>query len=105
MGASGQPRAPLDQHVAYAFDAQTRDRNKVADQRLDTLLQMQPTSGTDLTKGAWEMAVPNGSYAVTVSVGDASYVNSTHTITVEGTRAIDAFVRRRPARSRPGRPR
>ncbi|MGI8730620.1 MAG: hypothetical protein ACR2LK_11635, partial [Solirubrobacteraceae bacterium] len=44
------------------------------------------------TPAAWEMVVPNGSYAVTLSVGDASFLDSTHRIRIEGDVAIDAFV-------------
>jgi len=44
---------------------------------------------------AWEYAVPNGTYSVTVSVGDAptssSMYNSKHSIRVEGVTAIDRF--------------
>ena len=41
--------------------------------------------------GAWEMAVPNGIYNVTVGVGDGQYINSTHRINVEGEVAIAGF--------------
>ncbi len=47
-----------------------------ADLRLATLCQMR--SG-----GVWEIAVPNGDYAVTVGIGDGGSP-STHTINVEG---------------------
>src|SRR5207244_2076648 len=52
-------------------------RNKITDQLLDTLINMR--------KGAsWSVAVPNGSYSVKVSVGDAQYA-CTNTINVNGT--------------------
>jgi fibronectin type 3 domain-containing protein len=81
-----------------------RDRNKMTDQRIDTLLHMQgnnvtpPFNGVALP-GAWEVKLPNGTYSVTVSVGDpdASTLASdvpTHTINVEGINAINKF---RPA--------
>ena len=58
-------------HTAYA-----RDRQDSVDRRLATLCHFR--SG-----GVWEMAVPNGTYSVTVAIGDGSYP-STHTINAEG---------------------
>ena len=54
----------------------SRDRNINADQRLDTLLQFHLGQN-------WEIALPNGDYVVTASIGDAEFV-STHTLNVEG---------------------
>lgn len=79
-----------------------RDREIVSDQRLDTMMHMQygditsPTNGIP-EPGAWEIAVPNGTYQVTVAVGDSAthdYVQDPelHTINVEGVTAIDQFV-------------
>ena len=56
--------------------AHTREGAGSPDLRLDTLAQMR--SGA-----TWEMAVPNGSYAVTVAIGDGSFP-SLYTIDVEG---------------------
>jgi glucose/arabinose dehydrogenase len=53
-----------------------RARELHADQRLDTLLQFHAGH-------IWEIELPNGAYAVTVSIGDAAE-NSTHTLNVEG---------------------
>jgi N-acetylneuraminic acid mutarotase len=87
---SSQTHTPLD------LTPNTRDRNIASDQRYDTFIHMQfPTSGgTNVTTpGAWECSVANGSYTVTVAVGDASnYVDSSHEINVEGTTAIANFV-------------
>ena len=58
-------------HTAYA-----RDREDSVDRRLATLCQFR--SG-----GIWEIALPSGTYSVTVAIGDGSYP-STHTINVEG---------------------
>ncbi|WP_348525649.1 malectin domain-containing carbohydrate-binding protein [Litorihabitans aurantiacus] len=44
------------------------------------------------TSGFWEYAVPNGTYEVAVSVGDANYLDSTHGVRVEGQPVITAFV-------------
>jgi hypothetical protein len=66
-----------------------RDRNLVSDQRLDTHMQMQPAGSNP---GAWEIAVPNGTYTVTVAVGDAAAVfTSTHRINAEGQNIIAGF--------------
>lgn len=80
----------------------TRDRaaSGVAAEQ-NTFIHMQYTAAGigNKTFGAWEYNVPNGSYNVTVSVGDAGATfpdttppNSTHTINVEGQPAIIAFV-------------
>jgi hypothetical protein len=62
-------------------------------------MQMQKSSSTGTgIEGIWEAEVPNGNYDVTVSVGDASYYDSKHTINVEGFRLISEFV---PAASSP----
>lgn len=82
-----------------------RDRNRTGiEQRLDTVIHMQygdiqpPGSNGNLEPGAWEIAVPDGTYDVTVSVGDqpggssgSSVYDSQHTINIEGTNAIDKF--------------
>ncbi len=70
-----------------------RDRNLVSDQRLDTMMHMQytGTSGVAAT-GAWEIEVPNDSYTVKVSVGDAGpYYDSIHQVSFEGQVALAAF--------------
>ena len=76
---------PLD------MSALTRDRG--GDPKLGTLILMQPTAAQSSNgDGSFELAVPSGSYSVTVGVGDPSYVDSTHTIRVEGTPAVTGFV-------------
>ena len=64
----------------------TRDRDTESDRRLDTLIHLQLNQ-----PGAWEYALEDGSYEVTVSVGDPLYFNSSHTINVEGVEAISSF--------------
>ena len=64
----------------------TRDRNTESDQRLDTLIHLQLSQ-----PGAWEYELDNGSYEVTVGVGDPVYFDSTHTINIEGVEAIANF--------------
>ena len=60
----------------------TRDRNdaRSADQRYDTLNQMQRAGGGTV----WEMAVPNGSYTVRIVAGDAAAYDSNYAISAEG---------------------
>ncbi|MFN6528555.1 Ig-like domain-containing protein [Nostoc sp. ChiSLP03a] len=76
----------------------TRDRNQSGiDRRLNRLIHLQyppSNAGTGVTiPAAWEYALSNGSYNVTVSVGDAiNSVNSKHQINIEGTAAISGFV-------------
>ncbi|WP_354500164.1 malectin domain-containing carbohydrate-binding protein [Mycetocola sp. 2940] len=50
--------------------------------------ESQPT----YTDGIWEYKVPNGTYQVAVSVGDANYIDSTHGVSVEGQPAIANFL-------------
>lgn len=60
-----------------------RDREVNADQRLDTLNQFH-------VGATWELALPNGVYAVTMSIGDPSFT-STHTLNVEGVSFWDSL--------------
>ena len=81
----------------------TRDRNRAGvEQRRDTMIHLQygdiananPNNGVG-TAGAFEAAVPNGTYAVTVSVGDqpgTTGYDSTHTLRAEGVTLVDGFV-------------
>lgn len=96
------------QHTATS-DGNARDRNRSGvDQLLDTVIHAQygdvagPTgTAGNPVPGAFEYAVGNGDYRVTVGVGDQPSVagpacaapcyDSRHTIRVEGTTAIDRF--------------
>ena len=71
-----------------------RDRNTNPDQRLDTFVHMQLGQGAGVpTPGRWEHTVANGTYELSVSVGDAGkYLDSAHSITVEATPMITRFV-------------
>lgn len=72
--------------------ARNRDRSNTIDQRIDTLLHMQ---FANTPAAAWEYAVPNGTYSVTVSAGDGpndkGVYDSKHSIRVEGVTAIKQF--------------
>jgi hypothetical protein len=95
-------------HVGLNLTANTRDRDHddadAYSQKQDTLLFMQyPTNGfiqnAVRTPGAWEMALPCGTYDVTVSVGDSRYRpystdpgdSSVNQINIEGVNAISGF--------------
>ncbi len=54
----------------------SQDREIQPIQRLDTLVQFR-------AEGNWEIQLPNGTYWVAVSIGDAEFA-STHTLNVEG---------------------
>ncbi|WP_199512942.1 Ig-like domain-containing protein [Nucisporomicrobium flavum] len=75
----------------------TRDRARAGiDPRLNTLIHLQygDTGGSSgvATPGAWEYALPAGTYQVTVAVGDQPAYDSSHTVRVEGVTAIAGFV-------------
>ena len=54
----------------------TRDRNKNTDHRLDTFI---------VSEGAtWRYNLPNGTYFVSLAIGDAGYAAGPHRVLVEG---------------------
>ncbi|MCA9981174.1 MAG: hypothetical protein KDD89_10075, partial [Anaerolineales bacterium] len=90
----GEPTAvPLD------LIGNGRDRNILSDQRLDTTLHMQyndvgGTSGV-LIPGAWEIALPEDLYLVSVTLGDATTPGAApenYDLSIEGVKVIDDFV-------------
>ncbi|WP_347158075.1 T9SS type A sorting domain-containing protein [Pontibacter chitinilyticus] len=91
--------SPLDLSVGGTTPGNGRNRGVPADVLLATLLHMQANdvistfNGTK-EEGFWEAKVVNGIYDVTVSAGDAGvYPNpESHSINVEGVRAITNFV-------------
>jgi N-acetylneuraminic acid mutarotase len=76
--------------LAYGWNAFTaalaRDRNSTAsaDQRYDTLTSMQRSGYGNV----WEMAVPNGTYAVHVVAGDAGGYDSIYAVAAEGVTVV-----------------
>jgi len=95
-----QPNGRVRQVVTSGHPCATQG---VENQLPDTFIYMQyppqpPRADVQQVPGAWEMAVPDGTYLVTVAVGDPlgaanpQFNNSVHVINVEGQRAIDAFV-------------
>lgn len=76
-------------HVPVDQSAWTRDRARSGiDSKLNTILHMQPSTGT---AAAYEYALANGTYTVTVSVGDQPTYNSTNRINIEGVNVINNF--------------
>lgn len=66
-------------------------RKALTDQRLDTVmpLQLEPGSDGTVTEARWEAMVRNGTYKVTVSVGDPLSTDSHHVINVERVKVVD----------------
>lgn len=61
----------------------SRDRGVVADQRLDTLIHFHQNQ-------FWEFQLANGTYEVTVAVGDPANNDGLHTINVENVNFLNA---------------
>jgi hypothetical protein len=78
-------------HTPLSLVLNTRKRTGT-DTRMTTLIHMQyPASAAGTasrTPGAWEAVVPNGTYTVTVGVGDASFIDSINRINIEGASAL-----------------
>jgi glucose/arabinose dehydrogenase len=67
-----------------------RERNMVADKRLDTFVHMQAQAGSGMTApGRWELVIPNGTYSLTLAVGDPGFFDSRHVINAEGVTILD----------------
>jgi hypothetical protein len=90
--------APAD--LASADNGAGRDRTSTSqsDVRLASLMHMDYPVNSNYPdgrypRGSWEIAVPNGSYTVTLAVGDPSIGEDPeiHAINVEGVEALYAF--------------
>ena len=91
QASAGTPVAsPLD------LTPNTRDRATGSfSAQLNTFVHMQyNAAGTgNPTAGAWEYALPSGTYTVTVAVGDAANnFDSSHSVNIEGRVAVSSFV-------------
>lgn len=66
--------------------ANTRDRNDPSspDQRYDTVIHMERAGSATV----WELAVPDGKYAVHIVSGDPDYTDSVYKVTAEGTLVV-----------------
>lgn len=78
---------------SYGWDvdntANGRERGVAADKRFDTFVQMQPLS--EKTSHSWSIALPKGTYKVTVGVGDPSYNDSHYVIDAGGVELINYY--------------
>ena len=86
---------PVDLSVGGTTPGNGRNRGTPADVRLATFMHMQAGAIAQFNgtakDGAWEIAVPSGTYQVTVSVGDATTFDSVHGLSVEGVSAVSGF--------------
>jgi fibronectin type 3 domain-containing protein len=86
LADSGATYGYRNNGLTYGWNAnhtdETRDRGGNSDLRLATLIQMH-------AGGFWEIAVPSGSYNVTLGLGDGGFA-STYTANVEGTNLCSA---------------
>src|SRR5206468_3968205 len=92
VGSHDELPVDLTANTRYGWDATTG---------YTTLLQMQQRlAGGGVSGGRWEYALANGTYAVTVTAGDArkrsdgTYccLDSVHRLTVENVLAVNDFV-------------
>jgi hypothetical protein len=67
----------------------TRYRNSTDELRLRSYNHLQHSTNP---AAVWEYKIANGTYQVTVSAGDADYLDSKHTLNVERVAAISGFV-------------
>ncbi|WP_159449261.1 PA14 domain-containing protein [Demequina sp. NBRC 110051] len=84
---------PVDRTVATRY--RTGALSGIAypsDERLKTYSFLDNVTQPAYTDGYWEYEVPNGTYEIAVSVGDANYLDSTHRVYVEGQPIINGFV-------------
>ncbi len=91
-------KEPIDLSVGGTGPGNGRDRNLAADQRYDTLINLQSADQAGTVNGTsaralWEIEVPNGDYEVTIAVGDPGVFTDPefHSANVEGTPAITRF--------------
>jgi fibronectin type 3 domain-containing protein len=69
-------------------NARDRDNSSSPDELHDSLIHMQTPSNTSQTF-TWSMAVPNGTYAAHVVVGDPSYTDVISKLTVNGVLTVN----------------
>lgn len=83
-------------HIGLDLQPNSRDRGVAGiAPELNSLIQFQDpiVGGTRVnTRGAWEYALPPGTYKVVVSVGDPAATDSRHFLNAEGVALIHDFV-------------
>ncbi|MCL8026153.1 Ig-like domain-containing protein [Nocardioides bruguierae] len=92
-GVYGWLAQGTDTPLSLVGNGRTRNASGLADQRQATFMHMQAGAGSGVTdQGDFGVAVPDGTYRVTVGTGDAgNNYDSSHRIVVEGTEAIAAY--------------
>lgn len=90
-----QSSLATNSHVPMDFSADARNRKRVGiSLEQNTFMHIQLTDAfptrANQERGAWEIAVPNGTYQVTAMVGDQAY-DSRNRINVEGAVLINNF--------------
>lgn len=78
-------------HVATTFAGNGRERSAVSDKRLDTFVHMQLPAGSTGVSGTaiWKASIANGTYRVTIGVGDPWATDSRNVVNVEGVKVLD----------------
>ncbi|MDZ5662512.1 putative Ig domain-containing protein [Nocardioides sp. S-58] len=72
--------------------ADTRARTQDPDPLTSTLMIVDDTQVAGVVDGEWELAVADGTYTVSVSVGDAGFADSSHGLAAEGVPLVSGFV-------------
>lgn len=85
-----------DNPIPLDIQGNTRDRNSIEEETLDSLIHLQfPEDiirpGSISTPAAWEYILADGTYTVTVAVGDPDFTDSNHVINIEGNNVIAGF--------------
>ncbi len=75
-----------------AKTADTRARTQDPDPLTGTLMIVDDTQVASVVDGEWELAVADGTYTVSVSVGDAGFADSSHGLAAEGVPLVSGFV-------------
>jgi len=91
-----QDTANSENPTPINITANTRERNSILEDDLDSLIHLQypddlNNPNAETTPAAWEYTLANGQYNVTVSVGDPDFTDSTHVINIEGNNVISGF--------------
>jgi fibronectin type 3 domain-containing protein len=89
IGLAFGPNAPgltFGWNQDNTINARNRNSSLSPDERYDSFNHMQRPSDPN---AFWEIAVPNGTYRVTLASGDASNIDSVYKINVEGVLAIN----------------
>nr|WP_253942359.1 putative Ig domain-containing protein [Nocardioides sp. zg-1230] len=75
-----------------AKTADTRVRTQDPDPLTSTLMIVDDTEVAGVVDGEWELALADGTYTVTASVGDPGYADSSHGLAAEGVPLVSGFV-------------